>query len=307
MAASPNGQCSETMRSSSPCFSAWAAKPWAVSASATACSAGAERRGAGVAGRSPIDAGHAPGRTRRRPPRPSPRPRSAGSSGERPAEQRDERRRRGGPGSSSGDLRSPTPGSAWTGRPGAAAGVRPMAPRGSRRRRACRGGGGRRWGAASKRSATSAAVTRPRRCVAGEQVDLAAGGVAEGRGDGGDRRGELGRAEWCARSTPVFYLCRVVEIPVGTACRTTEPPQRARHRSDQVIEALRPVEDPELHRSHRRPRHGPGRRHRSGTVVASLVALTDRRLPARATRSRAASPAPSPRSTASSRSTSTSP
>ena len=39
MAASPNGQCSDTMRSPSPCLSAWAAKPWAVRASATACSA----------------------------------------------------------------------------------------------------------------------------------------------------------------------------------------------------------------------------------------------------------------------------
>ena len=39
IAASPNGQCSDTMRSSSPRFSAWAANPWAVSASATAWSA----------------------------------------------------------------------------------------------------------------------------------------------------------------------------------------------------------------------------------------------------------------------------
>ena len=32
-----------------------------------------------------------------------------------------------------------------------------------------------------------------RRCGVHEEVDLAPGGVAEGRGDGGDRRGELGR------------------------------------------------------------------------------------------------------------------
>ena len=44
-AAPPKGQCSETMRSSLPCFSAWAAKPWAVSASATACRAVRKDRG----------------------------------------------------------------------------------------------------------------------------------------------------------------------------------------------------------------------------------------------------------------------
>ena len=39
MAAPPNGQFLDTMRRPSPCRSAWAAKPWAVRASATACSA----------------------------------------------------------------------------------------------------------------------------------------------------------------------------------------------------------------------------------------------------------------------------
>ena len=56
MAAPPNGQCSETMRSPSPCFSAWAANPWAVSASATAWNAERnERCTASPCRRPPID------------------------------------------------------------------------------------------------------------------------------------------------------------------------------------------------------------------------------------------------------------
>ena len=43
MTASPKGQCSDTMRNLPPRFSAWAAKPCAVSASATAWSASLER------------------------------------------------------------------------------------------------------------------------------------------------------------------------------------------------------------------------------------------------------------------------
>ncbi|MEZ5238440.1 MAG: hypothetical protein R2716_05665 [Microthrixaceae bacterium] len=43
-AASPNGQCSVTMRSLLPSFSAWAANPWAESASATVCSAAVKLR-----------------------------------------------------------------------------------------------------------------------------------------------------------------------------------------------------------------------------------------------------------------------
>ena len=44
MAASPNGQWLLTMRSSLPRCSVWAAKPWAVRASATACSAARNER-----------------------------------------------------------------------------------------------------------------------------------------------------------------------------------------------------------------------------------------------------------------------
>ena len=50
MAAPPNGQWSDTMRSPSPWRSAWAAKPWAVRASATAWSAVRNDRWHGAGG-----------------------------------------------------------------------------------------------------------------------------------------------------------------------------------------------------------------------------------------------------------------
>ena len=55
-AASPKGQCSVTMRSELPSFSAWAANPWELSASATVCSAARNDAGALVA----HGAGHGP-------------------------------------------------------------------------------------------------------------------------------------------------------------------------------------------------------------------------------------------------------
>ena len=103
MAAPPNGQWSDTMRSPSPCRSAWAAKPWAVSASATACSAVRKDRWAAPGPSAPVS------RTVRPWPRPSPcrtrRPTSSaiasavvvGQQRQRLAEQRHERGRRGAP------------------------------------------------------------------------------------------------------------------------------------------------------------------------------------------------------------------
>ena len=83
----------------------------------------------------------------------------------------------------------------------------------------------------------------PSRRAAHEEVDVAAGRVAEGAGDGGDRGAELVRTQgseirrWMPRW--VFYLSSVVEIP-----RSALMPTEA-----EVLEALRPVEDPEIHRS----------------------------------------------------------
>ena len=53
----------------------------------------------------------------------------------------------------------------------------------------------------------------------------------------------------------------------------------------QVIDALRPVQDPELHRSHRRPRHGAAGRIDGGRVEV-LIALDRRRAARCAPRSR---------------------
>jgi hypothetical protein len=150
----------------------------------------------------PMAAAIGPAVLDRRPPRPWPRPGSAGSR-ERALPSRVTSRSSWRTGSSR-VTSGPWPGSAWTAgrrRPPAAGGHLEVA----RRRPACRGGGGPRWGAGRSARPPRLAVTPS--VLVGEEVDLAAGGVAEGRGDGGDRRGELGRAEGlAAASTSVFYL-----------------------------------------------------------------------------------------------------
>ena len=150
IATSPNGQWLLMMRSSLLRLSVWAAKPCAVSASATACRAGPERpvdarlRRARRCGRSCQRPG--PGRT---PGPTSSAMASASSRGSRASA----RPRRVSTRSSvlhRGVERDPlADGPVALGRP-ARAGARacPRRPRGSRRRPACPGGGGRRWGGA---------------------------------------------------------------------------------------------------------------------------------------------------------------
>ena len=110
--------------------------------------------------------------------------------------------------------------------------------RGSRRPRASRGGGGRRWGGAR----TARRPRRPWHAVgmgADEEVDVAAGGVAEGAGDGGDRGRELVRSEVGRWSRGYSTYVRSGNPP--------EPPSMPTEA--EVLDALRPVEDPEIHRS----------------------------------------------------------
>ena len=73
---------------------------------------------------------------------------------------------------------------------------------------------------------------------ADEQVDVTAGGVAEGRGHGGDGRRELVRSEVGVRHMGILPT-QVVEIP-----RSRPMPTEA-----EVLDALRPVEDPEIRQS----------------------------------------------------------
>lgn len=78
--------------------------------------------------------------------------------------------------------------------------------------------------------------------VTGQQIDLASGGIAESRGDRGDDRGELRRREAGLVHRSILPMA-IGEIP--------PPPERAPMSVTEhdVIEVLRPVEDPELHRS----------------------------------------------------------
>jgi len=78
--------------------------------------------------------------------------------------------------------------------------------------------------------------------IAGQQVDLAASGIAERRGDGSDDRRELRRREAGLVHGGILPTA-VGEIPPSPE-RVPMPVTE-----NDVIEALRPVEDPELHRS----------------------------------------------------------
>ena len=79
---------------------------------------------------------------------------------------------------------------------------------------------------------------RTGRSGADEEIDVTAGGVAEGGGDGGDGGCELVRSEVGVRHMGILPT-QVVEIP-----RSRPMPTEA-----EVLDALRPVEDPEIHQS----------------------------------------------------------
>ena len=127
-----------------------------------------------------------PGRTRRRPPRPWPRPASRGSRA-RARPSRVTSRSSWRTGDSRRHLLGAVDAVALRRPAGAAAlACARRRPRGSRRRPACRGGGGRRWGA-GRSARPPRPRSRPRSLLVDEEVDVAAGRVAEGGGDGGDR------------------------------------------------------------------------------------------------------------------------
>ena len=83
--------------------------------------------------------------------------------------------------------------------------------------------------------------------LVGEEVDLAPGRIAERRGDRRDRRGELGWTEGLAGHLSILPTA-IGEIPWPPWNRL-RPEDPAVPTEAEIIEALRPVEDPELHRS----------------------------------------------------------
>ena len=94
--------------------------------------------------------------------------------------------------------------------------------------------------------------------VAGEEVDLAAGRVAEGVRDRADRRVELVCGEGFGRPSGLILPMSVVEIPEPwSPARPADMPEAL-----DVQAALAAVEEPELRRSIVELGHGPGRRHR---------------------------------------------
>ena len=80
------------------------------------------------------------------------------------------------------------------------------------------------------------------RRLAGKKINFPSCGVAKGRGEGRDNRGELRRSEG------VLFHVGILPKPVGEI-PLKEVRDMATITEADVIEALRPVEDPELHRS----------------------------------------------------------